>query len=220
MPTETKPSEFSYWFVLIFLIFLPALFFALFWGLYQLTTTGTTIIHYLSGTVVSLAALGALLSFIEGSFYDATMTKAENLAMSSPKLKTGWLILSYSFSMSSVAVSVTLFSWISYLFIKFNVTSCELSAEPSYSILIQTYLWHMLDLLPFTNIEKTFGWQGPPIVCRGWVGALVLGFRFLTGIILLANLRTAWVKFKDSQTNEAQDAITKHNGKPNSRISS
>jgi len=194
---EPKHNREAYRFLLVGVICLPGIFFVLFFTLFQSTIT---YIHYLGGIVVSAAAIGLLASVING-YTDPLWQRAENFALRQTSSRIGWIIFSVSLPMSAMLVSVTMFAWISYCLIELGLVACFAPGpdHPTYVSLVQTYAWHLVDLIPESNVKETLGMPRPPIKFRGWVAGIpILVFRLLIVIILFAGIRNSWVKFKSA----------------------
>jgi hypothetical protein len=94
-------------------------------------------------------------------------------------------------------------AWISYALWKANLAQlAKAPGEPTYSDLVKVYFWHLVDVIPFTNVEGSLGMKLPDIQFRGWIGAApILLFRFAVVFFVLEILRRSWRDM--TSTNEA-----------------
>lgn len=116
-----------------------------------------------------------------------------------------------SLSVTSILILVTICAWLSYMLGELGLTHLsDSSAVPSYGNIIKTYTWHLIDLIPLMNVEKTFGMKNPAVQFTGWIaGAPILFFRFLVVIIIFNVIREAWAIFLESSRNALIERIKK-----------
>ena len=77
------------------------------------------------------------------------------------------------------------------------------SGIPTYGNLVQTYLWHLVNMIPFTNVEKTFGMKDPIVQFAGWIAGLpILAFRFAVVVIIFGAIQETW-KISQKSSEEA-----------------
>jgi hypothetical protein len=91
-------------------------------------------------------------------------------------------------------------AWISYVLYALGIVELlKDSGEPTYGNLVQTYLWHLTNVIPFTNVEKTLGMEDPIVQFTGWIAGLpVLAFRFAVVVIIIGAIQETWKIFQKS----------------------
>lgn len=102
-----------------------------------------------------------------------------------------------SASITSILILVTVCAWFSYTLGKLGLAHLsDSSTESNYGNIIKTYIWHLIDLIPLTNVEKTFY---PATQFTGWIaGAPILIFRFLVVVFIFRAIRESWRIFQQS----------------------
>jgi hypothetical protein len=110
------------------------------------------------------------------------------------------MFLQTSSSLEIIFILVAIGAWLSYSLYDLKLVKLlEGSGEPTYWNLIQTYLWHLFDTIPFTNVEKTFGMKDPIVQFIGWIAGLpFLAFRFAVVIVVFAAVRESWKTFQEA----------------------
>jgi hypothetical protein len=170
---------------------LPFVVLALCWALFALLINQ---VHYLAGALLAFILAPVVAGTISGVIQRLWIESAGNLLP----------IVSYttaiSLCLSCLFALVTAGAWMSYALYKLGVaTLASSSLEPAYGNLVKTYLWHVLDIIPFTKPESTLGMKSPDVQFQGWVGGLpVLVFRVLVVIVVLEAIRDSWRIFTSS----------------------
>ena len=98
-----------------------------------------------------------------------------------------------SLSTSSFSL-VTIGAWISYSLFSLGIgTLATHSGDPTYSNLISTYLWHLVNVIPLSNVEMSFGMKEPIVQFVGWVSGIpFLAFRLFVVVIIFGTIRDLW----------------------------
>ncbi len=193
-----KKKEFTLgrgWIYLGFFLF-PFLLFCIFWlGFYAIIEY----LHYSIGILLAVFSLAVVLGSISGVIQSNWIEKEENGV---PEIA---FAANISGSLTSIFVFCAMAAWISYsLYALGLVELINGSGLPTFGNLVQTYLWHLANLIPFINVEKTFGMRDPLVQFTGWVGGLpIMAFRFTVVVIIFAAIRDSWGIFQKS-SEEAQ----------------
>ena len=150
--------------------------------------------HYSVGTLLALIALLAVTGFMWGLTEHNWISKVEN------PLPGVDFIGNISFSFTSIFILSTTGAWVSYALYALGIVKLlENSGEPTYGNLLQTYLWHLMNVIPLTNVEKTFGMKDPIVQFTGWIAGLpILAFRLAVVVIILGAIQEAWRIFQKS----------------------
>ena len=116
-------------------------------------------------------------------------------------------LMSISMSLTSIGVLITIGAWVSLTLWKLDLanlfTDCTVL---NYSILVKTYAWHLMDLIPFTNVERTFGMKVPMLQFEGWIaGAPIFFFRFLVVLIVFNIIRESYQRLKRNIEDESNN---------------
>jgi len=131
-------------------------------------------------------------------------------------------LTSISMSVTSIFIFLTVGAWVSFTLYELDLVNLlNDSVDPSYSILVETYAWHLVDLIPFTNVEKTFGMKVPMVQFEGWIaGAPILLFRFLVIIVVFNIFRESYKKLREKSKDELIKQINERidQGKNNENI--
>ncbi len=178
-----------FWVVIPF----PFILFALIWLIM------TAIIHYWHFWValpVALLVTVVVVGFIMGVYQFSWVEKFEN------PLPVVSLTGHLSACVAAALLLTTVGAWVSYVLCQYGISpSAKDSMPPTYNNLVSTYLWHLVDVVPLTNLEKTFGMKDPPVRFTGWFPGLpILVFRLFVIVVILAAVRLVWETFhKTSQ---------------------
>ncbi len=184
---------------LLFLVIglFPFAVFGLCWFLFAITITDLYWLSAIIAIFVCIMGYGLIWREIE-----------DNLFLRIPRLRhpgpLAHFLMSLSMAVSSIFAFLTFSAWISFtlyrldLLIFFSTTT-----DISYSSFVRTYAWHLIDLIPFSNIDKTFGLEVPEVKFSGWTaGFPVLIFRFLVVFITFNTFREAWKVFRERYKSE------------------
>jgi len=171
----------------------PPLIFGVSWGLYELAITHT---HYLVGALlaffIAVGSAGLISSVYEKRLSEVISTDPDTQA----QLRFMVFVSAFSFSIAAALLLVTIFAWISYALVASGLQETPAgSATPPYSSFVNMYGWHLVDLVPLMNAEKTLGVKGPPLAFQGWTAGMpVVVFRLLVGVVAFTAIRRAWTK--------------------------
>jgi hypothetical protein len=170
---------------------LPFAFFGLLWSIYYLVIE---YLHYGIGLIITIIVFvlagGLILGVIQGTQID----RIERV----PALASLGLVSSLSISAISIFSSVTIGAWISYSLFSLGIgTPAAQSIDPTYGNLISTYLWHLVNVIPFSNVEMSIGMKEPVVQFVGWVSGIpFLAFRLFVVVIIFGAIRDSWKVFK------------------------
>jgi hypothetical protein len=154
-------------------------------------------VHYSLGVLVFFPLSGAFVALISSAFREDPLPLPDNLSPQDLNLhcaqkRVTLFAVSISACITGLIVLITMFAWISYAQIQLGLGEPTLCTA-TYASLIETYGWHLFDLLPLMNVESSLGMPAPAVEVVGWtMGAPILLFRLLVGVVVLASFREAW----------------------------
>jgi hypothetical protein len=120
----------------------------------------------------------------------------------SPKLKVMEFVVNISVSVAAILVLLTIFAWVSYSLLQLGFGGPITGSATTYASLVKTYGWHLVNLVPLMNVEKSLGLQNPAVESQRWAtGAPILVFRVLVGVVAFTAIRRAWTRFAPSDAN-------------------
>lgn len=186
---------------LLFLVIglFPFAVFGLCWFLFAFAITHLSYwVSALIATIVCIMGYGLIWREIE----DILTHRVPRLVHPGP---LAHFLMSISMAVSSIFAFLTLGAWISFTLYKFGLMNLlSTSTDINYSCFVRMYAWHLIDLIPFTNVEKTFGLKVPEVEFSGWIaGFPILVFRFLVVIIVFNIFRASWKVFRAKFQSEA-----------------
>jgi hypothetical protein len=151
-------------------------------------------LHYSVGILLAFFSLAAGSGSISGVIRGNWIDKEEN-----PDPEASF-ISSISMSVTSIFIFTAIGAWISYALYALGIVELLMdSGIPTYGNLVQTYLWHLANLIPFINVEKTFGMKDPIVQFTGWIAGLpILAFRFAVVVIIFGAIQETWKIFQKS----------------------
>lgn len=177
------------------MVLLPVLSFLLSWGLFE---ASLRYVHYLLGALISFILFGIASGFVWGVFETGVGERPAGVGIEEWKKRVAYLkvtnfVKNISGVLAVVFILLCIASWLSYVLIQWGFGGTEIGIDTTYSSLISTYGWHLLDLIPFMHVEKSLG-ASPAIEFEGWVmAAPIITFRVFVGVVVFAALRRAWV---------------------------
>lgn len=172
--------------------------FLLCWGLHEVVIR---YVHYSVGALISFFQLAVAVRWISGPFetpFFMLESKAESgeSKVLAAKLKVTQFVTDISGSVTAALILMTAFAWVSYALVRLGLGVTKPASAVTYASLIKTYGWHFVDLIPLMHVEKSLGLPGPAVEFQGWtMGAPILAFRVLVGIVALTAIRRAWLRF-------------------------
>jgi hypothetical protein len=178
------------WWILL-MVLIPFVSLGIFWlGFYAIIE----FLHYSVGIILAIISLIVLWGLMSGVINLNRIEKEENPF---PEVS---FIANTSSSFTSIFVFNTLGAWISYVLYALGIVKLlKDSGIPTYGNLVQTYLWHLANVIPFTNIEKTFGMKDPIVQFTGWIAGIpILAFRFVIVVIIFGAIQDTWRIFQKS----------------------
>lgn len=176
----------------------PAVAFMLCWGLYEGVIRYA---HYSLGALITFLLLPGAGGLVSGAFERRVLPELktepkEERKVIEAKLKVVEFVVNISVSATAVLILITVFAWVSYALVQLGFGGPEIGSAATYTSLIKTYGWHLVDLVPFMNVQKSLGLQNPPVEFQGWtMGAPVLVFRVLVGVVAFTAIKKAWTRF-------------------------
>lgn len=191
-PKETGHGAF-FWVV----IPLPFVVFALAW---LTLAASVNFLHFWAGLPLALLFMVAAVGLVWGVYQGQWIE--ERFGETVPAVS---FAASVSVSLAATLILLTAGAWVSYGLAQHDLSPVTTqSARPTFNALVRTYLWHFVDVIPLTNVEKTFGKADPEVTFSGWLAGLpILAFRLFVVIVILSVIRSAWVLFQKA----SQDAL-------------
>jgi hypothetical protein len=178
----------------------PPAAFLLSWGLHEIAIRH---MHYSVGALIALVQLMAV-AWLAGIFERPVLLppKSGLDEAIAAKLKVHEFVRDISTSAAAALVLITLFAWLSYALVQLGLGTPMDGSLVTYGNLIKAYGWHLVDLIPLMHVEKSLGLSAPAVEFQGWaMGAPILIFRVLVGVVAFTGIRRAWLRFVPSEAN-------------------
>lgn len=195
-----EPDARTYGLFFLYYVSFPLVAFVVCWGLFKVVIY---YIHYAVGAIILFFLITVICGLYSGFFQwlwvDRMVDRREPHGIE-PHVPIVRLTRSISVLVTVILILITVFAWISYALCELALaTVLPPSAIATYDNLIKTYAWHLVQVIPLTNVEKTLGMQDPQVQFQGWIaGAPILAFRFLIVVTVFAAVRDAWKTFQKS----------------------
>lgn len=185
---------------LVFFIVFPLICFVFWWFSFKYIVGN---FHFWFGIFWSLCsfamAIGTMVRIIR-------YMRTERIENNEPIVN---LIGNISASVASVLILTTAFAYVSFILCKLNlVTITNYSSIPEYDQIVKTYIWHLINIIPFTNVEKTFGMKNPAVQFTGWAaGTPIFVFRILVIVIIFSIIRESWSIFREGPQKDQSEKL-------------
>ena len=105
-----------------------------------------------------------------------------------------WLgkVTPFVYAFDLLVVAAMFFSSVTFVLVQHNVVALSLptGASPSYSDLLNFYVWHFLEAVPLLKVNDTLQWKAPMTYQAGWIGGILLLFKI--AVILPVITAFAW----------------------------
>lgn len=108
--------------------------------------------------------------------------------------------IAYAFNLLMIAV--TFFSSVTYVLVRQGLISLNIAAniDVSHGAIMNFYLWHFLDAIPFLEVNKTLHWDEPLTYKSSWIGFALLVFKLLVILPVIAAFAWYWKRIDDKNS--------------------